>query len=262
MFCRRLIIFLALLTISTVGSSCYLALTDPSYEFIFPAHFPGIPKESKFYYFINFWMQNAGYFVGYNFVFIDFFIFLTITRHILTEIDIIIEMCKDLGKYDALQRQNDEDIETIYLSGETKIPKSEVLLKLILDRHQKVVQAIKNASDFYSLAALTYETNAFAGFLFIFYLLKTLGEFNIVVVGTSALVPQLFVFSLIGTQILEKGNDMARILYQSQWLALTPKERKMFCTILAMAQKPHTLSAGGFGDVALARFGVVCNIFC
>lgn len=242
---------------------------NPKFQFLLPIHVIGIPPESKFFYPVNFWVQAYGYDISYHSVFVDFLIFYTITSHILAELMIINDICSDLGKYEESlteQQHDNTDVEVIELPDDSlsHIP-SKVLLNHILERHVKILEVIKNASDFYFINILLNEAVLFAGNGFI-YLVFTIFRDNYVVAANALLfIPQYYMMSLMGAKILEAGNEMARRLYASKWLYLSPKQRKMMCLIMAMAQTPHTLTAGGFSDVSMARFAVVLSFsyrFC
>lgn len=231
----------------------------------------GVAKESKYYYSINFWTQTFCFALCYSYVFIDFLIFLTISSHILVELGTINEMCKDLGGYEEqlskkyFERELSEstpDIEVIDLPDDDHSKtKSKEMLKLILDRHVKIVEIIKTSSNFYFISILMNEANTFACIGFVFYLIAIYGGNTYLALGALFIIPQYYMISLIGSRILESGNDIAKTLYDSNWLYLKPKERKMMCVIMELAQKPHTLSVGGFANVSLERFNVVRLIF-
>lgn len=264
-FCRRGTKILSFFLILTVVGNLYLCFTDPTFDLPFPAQLPFVSKESRFYFGLNFWTQMFGYFICYGFIVIDFLIFVTITRHIITEMEVINNMCLDIGTHEkdyleTLEEEDDDGLETIRLADEAKeakTAKADILLKLILDRHNKVIKVIQNAANLYVVTILCYEGLSFSNLLFIYYLLAIFGGFYHLIFGTIPLLPQYYIVSWIGSSILEMGKEMTKTLYDSHWLHLKPKDRKVLCIILAMAQKPHGLSVGGFADVALARFAVV-----
>lgn len=260
LFDRRGSIVVLAFLISTIMFNYYLAMVDPTFEFMLPVHVPYVTKDSRFYFGLNFWTQCLGYFTCFGYFLIDFLIFVTITSHILTELKVINEMCQDVGKYELEGfeelKGRKQGVNMIQLA-----PKADVLLKFILERHNKVIEAIQNASDFYIVTILFYEATAFTNFLFVYYLLFIFGGFYNMVFASIMLAPQYLIVSLIGNNILEKGNLIAKALYDSHWLHLKPKDRKVLCTIIAMSQKSHTLSVGGFGNVVLARFAMVCRFF-
>lgn len=238
---------------------------NPSFEFLLPVHVIGISKESKYYYPINFWTQTYCYGLMFHFVFVDFLIFLTITSHILTELKGINEICKDLGKYEEYLSEKlfkrecakNNDVEVIELPNDRSYIASNVLLKQVFERHTKVLGVINIASSFYFFNILLNEGVTFACNGFVYLVVTVFGDNYIVAMGACFIIPLYFMISLIGSKILEAEHEMARTLYASNWLYLKPKERKMLCVVLAVAQKPHTLSAGGFASVSLERFTMV-----
>lgn len=226
----------------------------------------GISSDAKYYYVINFWTQTFCFALCYSYVYIDFLIFLTITSHILVELNKINEMCKNLGQYeeklfDKFIKRHDtnEKMENgvIEVKERKKTIPSKVLLKLIHKRHVKILEYIKITSNFYFINMLLNEAFIIAIIAFVFYVLTFVGGNAYLACAMLILVPQFLVISFIGSKILEAENDIARSLYDSNWLYLNSKNRKFLCVVMEMAQKPHTLSAGGFANVSLARFAVV-----
>lgn len=233
---------------------------DPTFDFLFPIHVIGISKDSPYYYAINFWTQAFCLALCYSYVYIDFLIFLTITSHILVELNGINEMCKNLGKYEEISSSENIRVPKVEL-GNNKNVHAKTLLKQIHERHVKILELINITSNFYLINMLLNEAFIVAIIGFVFYVLTFIDGNYYLACSMMLLAPQFLVVSYIGSRILEAGSDTARTLYDANWLYLNPKDRKVLCAVMAMAQKPHTLSAGGFADVSLSRFAVVMNGF-
>lgn len=176
------------------------------------------------------------------------------------ELELINEICDSLGNYEKDLSEKIFEMKTPRTSEEDlKIKKirSKFLLKQILDRHVEILNVIRATSDFYLINVLLNESNTFACIGFVFYLIVIFSGNTYLALGSLFMIPQYFVICFISTKILEAGSEIARTSYRSNWLYLSHEERKMMCVIMAMGQKPNTLTAGGFSDVSLSRFTVV-----
>uniref|UniRef100_A0A336LT13 Odorant receptor n=1 Tax=Culicoides sonorensis TaxID=179676 RepID=A0A336LT13_CULSO len=270
---KYMLFFILSMITFTPTAEIILHAINPSFEFLLSSQIVGITKDSKYYFILNITSHAFGFAMIYSYIFIDFMMFVTISRHILAQLKIINDMCKDIGKYEknlveqyfGRHYHNTTELKLmglnkdILVSKHQQYPKSMVLLKLILERHKKLLSIIKIASDFYFLSILLYEALTFVCNGFVYCTLTILNGSWFLALTSTFVLPQYYVISSIGTEILESGNEMSTNLYNSDWLYLSPKERKMMQICMVLSQKPHTLTAGGFQDVSLQRFTYVMS---
>lgn len=133
------------------------------YDFITPSSIPWIPKDSSFYYPVNYIHQCISTVWFYAFMNSFFFFFYSLSKHILTELDIIIEISSKIGNIedDRISKiQNsplldEPDNKTLKQKSnnesKSKISDTTTVLRVILEKHIKIMHVIGIASDFYSI---------------------------------------------------------------------------------------------------------------
>lgn len=274
--CRISIGFVAFNSVSSaIGNYLSASEINSTENFLFPVDLPFISKESKYYYAANYWEQIFCFSLMYAFIIFDFMIFYTITKHIMNELTIIVELSKTLGDLGEesfnneqtillSEKENHDDLDELRkVLSEIEIPpenlslkkpKAMELLKLIHERHTKIMSVIHTASEFYFLNMLFWEFMIFITICYLYYLVFIFKGLYNMVAGGVVIIIQFYVISLIGANILEKGQEIAKALYCSHWYYLKALERKLLLSIMVAAQKPNTLSSAGFGNVSLSRF--------
>lgn len=269
------LIFLINNTIFTAVAIYGFSFIQSSFEFIVPVYLPFIPKDSPFYYSLNFWHQIFCYSYLYAYIVVEFLIFFTLSTHILLEMDLIKDICKKLGDYEVNSMEarqptslNNSDLHKIievksHKNRNMTEMKGSALLGDILDRHNKIIEVVLHASNLYFYQSLLWEFATAASVCYAYYLIAIYQGYYYLAIGCLFIVPQYLICSVNGSNILHKSYEIARTLYDSNWLNLNVNDKKTLVLILKMMQKSHTLTVGGFADVSLARFTFVrsCEFF-
>lgn len=240
-----------------------------SFDFLMPMSLPFVAKESTLYIPVNHLQQTYSYMLVNGFIYTDFLIFYSILTHIMQEMDIMIDISKKIGEYEEVESHKSivngkvTDTNDAFLNILMEInencqnndkPTANQLQELILKRHVVLVNVIKIARSFYLVNILIWELIAFCTIIYLYYLIVHIGGNYLIAFGCVFLILQYNAMCYAGGDILIKEDEIARGLYGSKWYYLTGADRKHLCLILMMAQKPCTLSAGGFGNVSLKRF--------
>lgn len=260
------------MTLASIGP-----LFLPSVDFLMPMSLSFIPKSVIYYFPINYIQQIISYILVNAFIFVDFLLFITILRHILNEMDILIDVSLKMGKFEELEIlknivDEDNDAQTMtttekqFMSvlldmqiNENDHPKTTELVKVFFERHVTLIEVIEKARSFYLINILVWELTTFTTLIYIYLLFFHQDGVATVGFASGFVFLQYYVISNGGGNILSKEDEIARALYGSKWYFCGVKERKNLTLILMMTQKSNTLSAGGFGNVSLNRFTVVIS---
>lgn len=188
---------------------------------------------------------------------INFLYFYTLTRHILLELDLIIELCTKIGYFGIPSKRTNQFLR----SKNDQKSETHNFLNIVLERHLKIMNVISIASDFYSINFLLWEALTFCSAVYSYYsIVIHQGQYSMLM-GPAMVLSQYFMLCLLGANIMEKTSEIGKALYTSKWYELEDNEKKIILNIIQMSQKPCSLSAGGFGFVTLIRFNTVRNSF-
>lgn len=244
-------------------------------QLLLPISLPFIEKSSKFYFPVNYSQQAFCYVILYCFMIINYLFFYTVTKHILIELDLIIELCKKIG-----QEEEKHFIEenTIILKNK-KVPVLKIvgenrnasenppnlssidLIKILLERHLQIRSIIDTTANFYYINIPLWEMISITSCCFAYYATMIYHGFYNQLIGTAFLLLQYLMVCYMSTNILEKHGEIGKVLYTSKWYYLSVKEKKALINIIQMSQKTCTLSSGGFGYVSLERYNDVRDFY-
>ncbi|XP_055693969.1 putative odorant receptor 83c [Lutzomyia longipalpis] len=135
-----------------------------------------------------------------------------------------------------------------------KVKTQRNFLKIILKRHYSVIENIDLINDINSEASFVQlGLSCLAlmfGFSFVLQYKTGIGNYLIIVCGAVLSLP----ICILGEVIQFKTDQLANVLYLTNWYDLSVSDQKAFLIILGMAQREYRLKAAGTYDVNLNAF--------
>uniref|UniRef100_A0A336LW87 Odorant receptor n=1 Tax=Culicoides sonorensis TaxID=179676 RepID=A0A336LW87_CULSO len=209
-------------------------------------HIPFLPPNGHPFFEINYLSQTIGTFFAATSVAAYISLYVFITTHVITELDVILALCDHVGAFEELRLAR-------------KIPlglnlKFEKLLPAIIKLQCDITRMITKIAKFYSINILLWEIFTVSTYLSSFIVITLHPEKAYSIPNSLDVTTQYFVVSYLSSRIREKYETISQAIYCSKWYHLTVKQRRELLNVMMMSQQIKTLNSGRLANLTMDRF--------
>ncbi|XP_019699264.1 odorant receptor 82a-like [Harpegnathos saltator] len=140
-------------------------------------------------------------------------------------------------------------------------------IKLLVGRHQRIIDLSDNIEDlFSSIALLQFVWNTLVICCIGFVIVISIGTEEGATVITKSLIfyvaitLEAFVFCYAGEHLSAKSKSIGEAAYESLWYNLTPNECRILLFLILRSQKRLTITAGKVTDLSLESFTTILHV--
>ncbi|EZA57552.1 hypothetical protein X777_02090 [Ooceraea biroi] len=137
-------------------------------------------------------------------------------------------------------------------------------IKILINRHQRIIDLAENIEDLFSnVALLQFIWNTLVICCIGFLLVISIGTEEGATVITKSLIfyvaiaLEAFVFCYAGEYLSAKSKSISDAAYECFWYDLTPSESRILMFLMLRAQKRLTITAGKITDLSLEGFTTI-----
>ncbi|XP_072750610.1 odorant receptor 13a-like [Anoplolepis gracilipes] len=155
---------------------------------------------------------------------------------------------------------------TKLISKENKCKSITIMLRKIIQKHQKIIYFAKNIESLYTfIAFIQFISNIVMICLIGFLLITALGNPD----ATEKIVRAIsyysvtnieaFIFCYAGEYLINKSRTIGLAAYNTAWYDLEPEYSRILLFIMLRSQKQLTLTVGKMTDLSLQCFASIMN---
>ncbi|XP_025073083.1 odorant receptor 82a-like isoform X2 [Pogonomyrmex barbatus] len=157
-----------------------------------------------------------------------------------------------------------------FLKISSKKPTSEsslATIKLLINRHQRIIDLSDNIEDLFSnIALLQFIWNTLVICCIGFVIVISIGTEEGATMITKSLIfyiaitLEAFVFCYAGEYLSAKSKSISDAAYECFWYDLTPSECRVLMFLMLRSQKRLTITAGKMTDLSLESFTTIIHV--
>ncbi|XP_011631014.2 odorant receptor 82a-like isoform X3 [Pogonomyrmex barbatus] len=157
-----------------------------------------------------------------------------------------------------------------FLKISSKKPTSEsslATIKLLINRHQRIIDLSDNIEDLFSnIALLQFIWNTLVICCIGFVIVISIGTEEGATMITKSLIfyiaitLEAFVFCYAGEYLSAKSKSISDAAYECFWYDLTPSECRVLMFLMLRSQKRLTITAGKMTDLSLESFTTILHV--
>ncbi|XP_011870718.1 PREDICTED: odorant receptor 13a-like isoform X3 [Vollenhovia emeryi] len=161
------------------------------------------------------------------------------------------------GQIDILRRE----LLTICGDGSSQRDSIVTSVKLLINRHQRIIMFSGNIEELYSdIALMQFLSNTVVICCIGFSIIASLAKDGATVVMLKsaifyvAVTLEAFIFCFTGEYLSAKSKSIGDAVYEALWYNMTPAECRILLFVILRSQKRLTITAGNVMDLSLVGF--------